>query len=75
MGNIFFFKSSGLAVGPMQLPLYWVLGVLSQVKSGWSPPSGAEVKNEGSCTSSVSVCLHDVFTENFMPLTSSYTIY
>jgi len=55
---------SRLALGPTHPPIYWVPWALTPgVKqlgheTDHSSPSGAEVKNAGSYTSTTSVCLH-----------------
>lgn len=46
-------KASGLALGPTQLPIQWILGLLSlkwpECEADHSPLSNAEVKNKWSC--------------------------
>jgi hypothetical protein len=65
--RIFLFTTaSSPALGPIQAPIQWVPGALSLGikwpgrETDHSPPSGAEVKNAWSYTSTPPIHLHDV---------------
>jgi len=58
-------------LGPTQPPIQWVLGALSSVgKEDWAwrlslSRCSAKVKNEWSYSCTLSICLHDVYKDNF----------
>jgi len=62
------------ALGPTQPPIRWVSDVFFPglqwpgSEAGHSPPSGAKVKNEWSCTSIPPVYLHGVYIDGFTVL-------
>jgi hypothetical protein len=71
----FFSEPSRLALGPIQPPLRWVARVLPAVKrpehkSGHSPQSSAEAKNEYECTFTPPTCLYGVQRDNLFGRTS-----
>jgi hypothetical protein len=62
MMRIFLFATAFRPVlGPTQTPIQWVPSVKRPGREGdYSPPSGAEVKNAWSYTSTSLTCLHRV---------------
>lgn len=65
-------KMPGLALGPIQPPIHWILGALSprveqlQCDANHLPPSGDKIKYDGNYASTFLICHPDMCRDNFL---------